>query len=370
MTVRVLSFHAGYGCRRSGACCTAGWPIAAEPRVESGLRDALGRGALRLRVSAEPFTHADDNTAMLALDHQRRCVFFEPGTPNACAVHRQLGHEWLPLSCRQFPRVSLLTPDGASVTLSHYCPTAAGLLFDGGAVRIVEDAPAFPAAGEYEGLDARAAWPLLRPGVRLDWESHRCWEEHAVATVAREDLAPEAALERLRADAEAARLWTPERGPLLEWIAQIAGAVDRRTEEPRAEFAAALASWRAAALCVPAGAALQPPALDEAAAALADARHLQPLWPSFVSPVRRYLAAKAFASWCAVQGEGLRTAVAFLALARDVLRVEAARACAAVGAPLERETLKRALRAADLLLVHLADPAALARHLSAVELDA
>lgn len=363
----MLSFHAGYGCRRSGACCTAGWPIAAEPRVESGVLEALRRGALALPVAAEPFTRAEDGTALLALDDHRRCVFFAPGAPHACAIHRHLGHEWLPLACRQFPRVSLLTPAGASVTLSHYCPTAAGLLFEeAGPVRIVGDAPTFPAAGEYEGLDARAALPLLRPGVFLDWESHHRWEEHAVATLARDHLAPDAALERLRADAEKARAWAPDRGPMADWIDVIARAEDSVPHGPIAGFTTAVASWRTAAGCVPASAP-PPPALDEAAAASADARHVAPAWPSFARPLRRYLAAKAFASWCAVQGEGLRTAVAFVSLARDVLRVEAARACAAAGRALDAQTFTHAVRATDLLLVHLADPAALARGLGAVE---
>jgi hypothetical protein len=367
MTVRLLSFHAGYGCRRSGACCTAGWPIAAEPRVEAGVREALARGTVRLRVAAEPFTRAEDGTAVLALDEHRECVFFEPGAPHACAIHRQLGHEWLPLACRQFPRVSLVTPLGPSVTLSHYCPTAAGLLFDeDGPVRIVEDPPAFPAGGEYEGLDARAAWPLLRPGVALDWHSHRRWEEHAVATLAREDLTPDAALVRLRAGAEEARTWTPERGPLVDWIDAVARAGPETAPAAIRGFDAAVASWRAAVACVPASAP-PPPALDPRAAANVYAEHVAAAWPSFAGPVRRYLAAKAFASWCAVQGDGLRTAVAFVALAYDVLRVEAARACAAAGRPLDAAALTQAIRATDLLLVHLADPTALARRLGAVE---
>jgi Fe-S-cluster containining protein len=362
MTVRVLSFHAGYGCRRSGACCTAGWPIAAEARVQTNVREALGRGALRLHVSTEPFTRAEDGTAVLALDGQCRCVFFEPGTPHACSIHRQFGHEWLPLACRQFPRISLLTPMATSVTLSHYCPTAAGLLFEGGAVGIVDDASAFPAGAEYEGLDARAALPLLRPGVFLDWESHRRWEEHAVATLAREDLRPEAALERLRADAEEARAWTPGRGPLIDWIERIAGALDTRTAAAHADFDAAVASWRLAVACVPAPEP-QPPALDEAAAARSHVEHVAPAWPAFAAPIRRYLAAKAFASWCAVQGQGLRTAVAFLTLAHGVLRVEAARSCAMAGGALDASSLTEAIRAADLLLVHLADPQTLAGRL-------
>ena len=105
---------------------------------------------------------------MLACDALGRCAFHD-GDAHRCEIHRVLGHDALPLSCRQFPRVVVLTPAGVSVGLSHYCPTAAGLLFSEGApVAIVEDAPAFPRDAEYEGLDARASLgPLLRPDALL-----------------------------------------------------------------------------------------------------------------------------------------------------------------------------------------------------------
>jgi len=92
-----------------------------------------------------------------------------------------------------------------------------------------------------------------------------------------------------------------------------------------------------------------------------------PAWPSWAGPVRRYLAARAFASWCALQGDGLRTTVSALRAAAAVLRVEAARRCASAGRPLDAILMKEAIRAADLLLVHLASPEALARRLSAAE---
>jgi hypothetical protein len=125
-------------------------------------------------------------------------------------VHRRLGPEALPSACRQFPRVVTLTPLGASVTLSHYCPTAAGLLFrDDVPLAIVSDAPAFPPSWPYDGLAARDALPpLARPGVLMSWPSHARFEAHAVATLAREELTPEAALAVLGATAERLRSWS------------------------------------------------------------------------------------------------------------------------------------------------------------------
>ncbi len=84
-------------------------------------------------VDRAPFIErpAHDTTeapALLATAHGR-CVFHDPA--GRCAIHSALGHDALPVACRQFPRVSVTDPRGVSVTLSHYCPTAAALL-DGG----------------------------------------------------------------------------------------------------------------------------------------------------------------------------------------------------------------------------------------------
>ncbi len=101
----------------------------------------------------------------------------------------------------------------------------------------------------------------------------------------------------------------------------------------------------------------------------ADRRCVAPAWPSLGRPVRHWLAARAFASWLALQGEGLRTTVLGLRVALGVLRAEAARGCAEAGRPLDPDLLKEAVRRADLLLVHLVDPAAFAKRLSRCERD-
>ncbi len=90
-------------------------------------------------------------------------------------------------------------------------------------------------------------------------------------------------------------------------------------------------------------------------------------WPLFAVPVRRWLAAKAFGSWLAFQGDGLRTTVLGLRVALAVLRAEALRGCADIERALDEDLLRGAIRRADLLLLHLADPEALARRLSRCE---
>jgi hypothetical protein len=90
-------------------------------------------------------------------------------------------------------------------------------------------------------------------------------------------------------------------------------------------------------------------------------------WTRFHAPVNRYLAAKAFASWTAYQGRGIRTIVRGLDAALALVRVEAARQCRNASRPLDRDLLLEAFRASDFLLNHLAVGEDLARAWSAAE---
>jgi hypothetical protein len=103
-----------------------------------------------------------------------------------------------------------------------------------------------------------------------------------------------------------------------------------------------------------------PESLRPAIPAAAPARRS---WGPLEEPLRRYLAARAFASWVAVQGPGLRTAVRALRAALAVVRVEIAR----LERPWDATALQEALRRSDLLLIHLASPEALAATLGRCE---
>jgi hypothetical protein len=250
---------------------------------------------------------------------------------------------------------------------------------------VVEAPPAFPAAWPWEGLDAREALPpFLRPGVLMDWPSLERWERFCVSTLAEAGRSAEDALGLLETAAEEARRWTPERGAFgvfFEGVLESAvqGVLRDGTREPGAALPEALRNglrdsrdsagresreWRLVAETVPHCAQL--PAAPEGLGD-ADDRWVEPAWPSLARPVRRWLAAKAFASWLALQGEGLRTAVLGLRVSLGVLRAEATRGCAEARLSLDSDLLKEAFRRADLLLVHLADPEVLARRLSRVE---
>jgi hypothetical protein len=264
-----------------------------------------------------------------------RCVFFDAHHDRLCRIHADLDHDALPLACRQFPRVSLIDPRGVSLTLSHYCPTAAGLLTamdEDGAVSIVDSPPAFPPDGEYVGLDADTSLPpLLKPDMLMDWESWWEWERRSVALLVGGCSSSAEALTALAGAIENIRAWTPADGSL-------AGAIDRAFHHGSVEQRAAPPSSQVL--------------LDDVRSAV-PAQLQRPLQAEGAMPedrvIRRFLAAHAFANWTAHLGQGLRTWHRSLAAAFAFV------------------DLGFGVRQADLYLRHLADPYALAKIWSADE---
>jgi hypothetical protein len=368
MPVFCLSLHATYRCGHSGACCTSGWTIPVEAPLQARLDAALSSGHLRLpggERSAWVDTQgaSDEAPAILRSSPAGACACYD-GARRRCLLHGTLGHDALPSACQHFPRVCLIDEDAAYLTLSHYCPTAARLLFaPEGPLAIVGAPPDF-APMALEGLDARQVLPpLLRPRMLADRESYRRWERWVVATLG-EAGSPEEALARIIEATERVRGWVPRDGPLGQAIdAACATWACDPVRQPTLS-AAALALDAVVRRSVPAE--LRPAALPGAIGRL---HHdmVAPRWPSFEGPVRRYLAAKAFANWCSYQGLGLRTVTASLVAALAVVRVEAARQCAEAGQMLDERLLIEAFRSADLLLMHLCSREELARRLSTVE---
>jgi hypothetical protein len=258
--------------------------------------------------------------------------------------------------------VSLLDPRGVFVTLSHYCPTAADLLFEDTPIQLVVNPPAFPRGAEYDGLDARGAFPpLLRPGVLMDWDTLAAWDRFAFDRLDRETHDVDAALQDLMAVGEALRGWTPADGPLVQRLrTAIVGAASASAGvrlQPAWQLDADVR-----ALTPAAAPALRPDEFDDAWT-----RWVEPMWPAFTRPLCRYVAAKLCGNWCWYQGDGLRTLLRSVEAALAIVRVEAARHGQQHRRMLDRSLLHESVRQADLLLVHLSSREALARHWSAVE---
>ena len=339
--VYTLSVHANYACRHSGACCTAGWSIPVEPR----LREDIGTDLLVPVDGACP-------------EYDR--------AGHRCRIHRDHAESMLPESCFQFPRRALLDPRGAFVTLSHFCPTAAFHLLEAAdPLEVVADPPAFPACRRYDGLDARAEWPpLVRPDVLFDYGSYDLWEQFLVRTLGSSSAPVSDTLGRLANAAEQLRAWTPARGSLEAWTDTVVSAEHSPVLPPRYHRFGSIDAWAIAARSVPAelDAPAWPDALEQT-----DTTLVAPAWNDLAPLLLRYVATKAFASWAAYQGRGVRTHIAELLVTAAVLRVECARACARAERLLDRDTLFAAVRASDWLLMHLVDRPVLMEALGDVE---
>ncbi|HEY3157707.1 MAG TPA: hypothetical protein VGJ78_02005 [Vicinamibacterales bacterium] len=369
--VYALSIHADYKCRHSGACCTADWDVPVELQLYRSLDEALASG----RVA--PAAQADQNSRPLIVEHLAEhaaamvartasgdCVFYHRHS-GLCVIHRDLGEPMLPATCRHFPRLAVRDARGTFISLTHYCPTAAASLFrDDVAIEIVESPPAFPDAA-YEGLVVTDEdWPpLLCPDVLADHDSYTAWERHMVARCADPRLSPEGVIATLDRDARSVRAVTPvTRASITNAIAGlpcegVAGGVPETLDSSLADHAQAMQAvpdeWR--------------PEPDTSDLAPVYVRDVRPVWSTWNAPLKRYLAAKAFASWTAYQGRGFLTIVRGLDAALALVRVEAARQCRDAGRALDAVLLQEAFRQADFALNHLAAGDELAELWSKVE---
>jgi putative zinc- or iron-chelating protein len=228
------------------------------------------------------------------------CVFYEEGT-GLCTIHRSRGQAALPLACRMFPRIVLHDPRGTFVSLSHFCPTAASLLFDDERnVEIVEAPPSLVDVGVLDGLDARHEWPpLLRPGMLMDVESYGWWESRAIAMLTCQDQDARAALGRLRSATARVISWSPGDGPLVAAVERELGS------DPTTSLITA------------------PLGRDAAA-------------------VKRWLAARLFGCWMAYQGRGLLSIVDYLERCLTLFESEYGR----------NGNAREAIRRADFQLLH------------------
>ena len=372
MAVYSLSIHADYRCRHSGACCTADWDVPVEVPLYRTLDEALSAGRVAPAGRLDGNSAAlivedelpDDAAAMVARTANGDCVFYHRNS-GLCVIHRDLGEPMLPATCRHFPRLAVLDGRGTFISLTHYCPTAVASLFrDDVPIEIIQDPPAFPDA-DYEGLVVTSEdWPpLLRPDRLADAQSYNAWERHMVARCADESLSAESVIATLERDARTVRRVTSTTSAaIVNAIEQLpAGGVSAPVPEA---LDTSLAHYLEVLKAVPDE---WRPDADTRDLTECYRRHVAVEWTAFAAPLRRYLAAKAFASWTAYQGRGFLTIVRGLEAALALVRVEAARCCRDANRPLNAELLREAIRQADFALNHLAAGDQLAEAWSKVE---
>ena len=361
-----LKLHTGYRCRHSGACCTAGWSIPVEGPVYERLTVHFAGRREPMFATGGPLP--EGAAAVLGMRSTGACVFFERETGNLCAVHRELGVDCLPVACRQFPRVVLQDARGTLISLSHFCPTAAGLLLfpDPAAFEVVRAPGTLALEGDAEGLDARDALPpLLRPGMLTDGEGYDAWERRAIQVPARQELTAAQALAVLERATWAIQTWRPGGVSLREAVERefhVASAEkpDKNLESPR-EIAGQIEEMRVrlALDSVPEG--LPRPSMVDGIRGRRQS--VAEVLEEFDGAIRGYLAARLFGNWVAYHGQGLHAIVEYLQVALALVKMEAVRYHARESSSSPWQTVTEAIRSADLLLVHLSDPKRLSRRL-------
>lgn len=274
-----LSIHASYACAHSGECCTAGWPISAEPPLLAALsRHDLGpewTAGRAVEIVASP----EGPVSILRTDAEA-CVFYERDR-RRCAIQRRAGPAALPTACRNFPRITLTDRRGVFITLSHFCPTAAALLLGDRDITIVEAPPSLSLNGTVEGLDATGVLPpLLRPGMLTDADGYDAWEAEAIAVWNDRGYAAKDALAIVSAATGDVCNWRP-------------GSETLATRTGRA-FERARAAWD----------------------------HPQSPQPPIEHAIKSFLAAHQFASWHAYQEGGLQAVVRAVGIAFATLEEE------------------------------------------------
>jgi len=351
----VLEMHAAYRCRHAGVCCTENWAIPVDADRHAHLTRALETRQLQPEQTPAAWfdrqaTPADGEPVIVGRV-DRSCAFFEPRGGRLCAIHRQLGHNALPVACQHFPRVVVLDPRGLFVSLSHVCPTVGRLLTAECArpCRVVHEGAVLLPGLEWAGLDARDALPpQLSDGVLWDWEGVTAWEGLVLSALERDP--PESAVARAASAAIAIESWRPDSG--LRLSDALAGAfaaspiaartLDIEALDARARQAAPGCRHHPAA----------PPDRQRVDDAL-----VAPAWDRHAAIVSRYLAARMMAT--AVLHHATRAGMLadWLATAYSVLRTEAARHAAVAGRSIDADLLVAAAADADRLLVHRIDAA-------------
>jgi Fe-S-cluster containining protein len=110
-----------YDCVQCGRSCQAGWDIP----VEESVRQRLEGHPLTLRVIQErgsAWIEKKQGPVLNMTPENPRCGFLEPDL--LCGVHRHLGVEAKPNTCRLFPYILSQTPEGTYVGVSYSCTAA------------------------------------------------------------------------------------------------------------------------------------------------------------------------------------------------------------------------------------------------------
>jgi hypothetical protein len=252
---------------------------------------------------------------------------------------------------------------GTLISLSHFCPTAAATLADGGTLSIVSAHAPLLLTSAMEGLDAREVLPpLIRPGLLSDMAGYDTWERAAVDVFAHPDSTYQQCLTKLTGATERVREWRPGVISMSDYVSaafeqpQIDCRELSSRDERLVERAAALTANLTGGdvVGIPQFEAQWTRRIGKPAA-----------W--FNRSMKRYLGARVFGNWLAYQGRGLRSIVEWLRTCAAIVRYFALRHAIESERELDERDFIEAVRSADLLLLHVLDSAAFARTIATIE---
>lgn len=107
-----------YDCLMCGRGCRAGWDIPVEPEVVANLE----KQPLVLRIIQEQgpvFRQAEEVTFIQNSKDCPNCRFLDED--QLCSIHKELGFEAKPATCKLFPFVMTQTPEGIFAGTTYYC---------------------------------------------------------------------------------------------------------------------------------------------------------------------------------------------------------------------------------------------------------
>ena len=107
-----------YDCLMCGRGCRAGWDIPVEAEVVANLE----KQPLVLRIIQEQgpvFRHVEGTTFIQNSKDCPNCRFL--AEDQLCSIHREMGFEAKPATCKLFPFVMTQTPEGIFAGTTYYC---------------------------------------------------------------------------------------------------------------------------------------------------------------------------------------------------------------------------------------------------------
>jgi Fe-S-cluster containining protein len=123
MRLQILDDEIRYECHSCTACCTPPWLVHVEQEKLDAIRGFDWGTRYPQLAGHDPILMADVNgrqLPMLAKKDNGECIFLD--ADKLCIIHKELGYEAKPETCRRFPFFSAPMPDADHISAHFACP--------------------------------------------------------------------------------------------------------------------------------------------------------------------------------------------------------------------------------------------------------